>query len=248
MIKWLKAIFFLVPYFCWSYFRWILPYSMNVDKYPLELRWKRVRRLCQLFVKYFGIEYDKDAFYKTKEFRKNALFVCNHTSFVDPVIFIVENSRPLTFISKIESRKFFMVGRIIRIIDGMFIDRSDLKQSFRTMKKIEDFLNSETPRDVIIFPEGTRNRDPYSSLLEYHYGSFKNATKTKANIEYFYQLDSHKILSMKSNKLKNKIYFKHLGTLTYDDYKDMSTVEVAETIRDATEKELNVLKEKVKNL
>ena len=70
-----------------------------------------------------------------------------------------------------------MPGKIIKGIDGQYIDRNDLKQSLRVMMNVEADLKNKRDKNWIIYPEGTRNRDVMHNLKMFHHGTFRPAVK-----------------------------------------------------------------------
>ena len=80
------------------------------------------------------------------------------------------------------------------------MDRDDLKQSLKIMLKIQDMLLHHEPIDVVIFPEGTRNKQgDLSKTLPYHHGSFRPAFKAKSPIDVFMITGDEKVLTYKNN-------------------------------------------------
>ena len=94
------------------------------------------------------------------------------------------------------------------------------------MKEVEEYLITQKDPIVVVFPEGTRTRDPMMTIAEFKAGTYKAAVNSKATIIPAAMNGTPKILALKS-------YWKHrvdicLDTpLTYEDYKDMTTAEIA---------------------
>ena len=67
-------------------------------------------------------------------------------------------------------------------------------------------------------------------MLEFHSGSFKCATRSKCPILPVALVDSYQILDQKGCKpLAVQIHY--LKTIPYEEYKDMTTVELAALVR-----------------
>jgi len=158
----------------WDYMTWLFRFSRHPEKYSLELRWKRVRRLIRTLMKILCVRYDVSGKENLKEYDKHFIMTPNHRSIFDALIIIAISDRPLSFAAKIESYKYPFVGRIIRCLEGVFLDREDLRQQLKMMKIIENDLLTNPKRDWVIFPEGTRSvdEDP-SAMLPFHNGSFR---------------------------------------------------------------------------
>ncbi len=239
MLKYIKVIFKVLPSIIHAYFSWMLKYSKNPDKYPLEERFFKVQKLLRKILKAFNLKIENEDlkdFYKNCNKNENYFFVCNHLSDLDPLIFIVCAKRPITFVSKIENEKKILVGRIIKILNGDFMDRSDPRQSVKIMKNIENKLNSDVICDYMIFPEGTRNKKyKDETILQYHYGSFKPAIRAKKNIVVFGTFGQQKTLSFKDN---SKFYYTNIKIVDFinkERFNDnINTIELADEVMNKT--------------
>mgnify|MGYP003297678728 CR=1 FL=1 len=111
-----------------------------------------------------------------------ALYVGNHMSLLDPLVLVSVMDDPMRLVGKKEVKKIPVVGNVLESVDGLFMDREDLKQSLKIILECTKTLK-ENDRDVVIFPEGTRNKEPQTTMpAPYHVGSFKAATRAGAPI------------------------------------------------------------------
>ena len=112
----------------------MLRYSLKPSKYDLNKRFLKIQKLIKKVLKAFNVsldEIDLEKYENSAKTDEARLIVANHISDFDPLIFIAAAKRPLTFVAKIESEKYPLVGRVIKVIDGKFMDRGDLKQSLK---------------------------------------------------------------------------------------------------------------------
>lgn len=109
------------------------------------------------------------------------VYVGNHLSFFDVVICIVTMPRPMAFISKIENKKMPLVNWWMHALGCVFIDRSNLRQQVKELKKAQERLTQGL--SYTLFPEGTRSKD--GSLQEFKPGAFKVATKSGVDMQPF---------------------------------------------------------------
>lgn len=228
MWKYIRVIFGSGFKILWAYFAWMLRYSKNPKKYPIELRYKRIKRLVLSVLKNFKVDihkFNQDSVITSKH--ENTLIVCNHESLLDPLIFIALSEKPVTFACKEELRKVPFVKRVVSILEGEYLNRSDLKQQLRTMQKIQEKLKNIPNLDWVIFPEGTRNKNPYEGALEFHHGTFRCATKSNSDILICSLFNSFQVLSLKTGSKKFDIYFHYLKRITPEEYKNSSTSEIA---------------------
>lgn len=182
MLKWLRVALLAVPRLVLDYFRYILPYSRHPERYPLEVRWHNLSRLIRYVMWCFHIDLIAPGL---KEFHERELrgerivLMPNHISDLDPLIYIALSSKPIRPVSKIEAKKYPLIGRAVTALDGIFLDRGDLRQSLAVIKEMSEGL--EQGKNYLIFPEGTRNKKwPETLLLPLHPGSFKAAQRGKA--------------------------------------------------------------------
>lgn len=230
MKKYLRVIIKCLPLLIWSY-GWIFRYSRHPEKYDLNLRFKKVQNLIKKVLDAFNVRYEKynfDSLQSNCAIDNPNLFVCNHISDIDPLVFIALANRPIAVVAKKEIKSYPFVGRVITILNGVFLDREDLKQSLRIFKEIGNTMNEIKTMDWLIFPEGTRNKIDPTDTKPFHYGTFKPAMKNMLNINVFSILGSQRALNYKCKNKINPVFIKYNSTLKYDYYKDMKTVELSE--------------------
>ncbi len=246
MFKYLKVVFKVIFPIIGAYFSWIISYSRHPEKYSLELRFSKVQTLILKIFKAFNVKIHDEEFleyYNHISSNENHLFVCNHISDLDPLIFIACAKKPVTFVAKIETKKYPLVGRVIKILDGEFMDRDNLKQSLKVMNSIQKKLDSDKKLDIMIFPEGTRNKTNIYKTLCYHHGTFRPAYKSKKGILAFAITGDQKVLSFKDNSKKFDVYIKKVLEFNENDYLDKKTTDLALL----TETKTNIVLQEFKN-
>ncbi|MDR3336981.1 MAG: 1-acyl-sn-glycerol-3-phosphate acyltransferase [Treponema sp.] len=105
-------------------------------------------------------------------------FVSNHGSIFDIVLLLASAGRPLGFVAKKELGFIPILNLWILLIGGLFIDRSNIRKSLRTIKT--GVKHIQGGGSMLIFPEGHRSKG--QGLLPFHPGSFKLATQSGAPI------------------------------------------------------------------
>lgn len=106
------------------------------------------------------------------------LFVSNHQSNFDIVVLLGAINKPKGFVAKIELANFPIVSGWMRKMGSVFIDRSDIKQSLRTINEGIEILKKG--RSLVIFPEGTRSKG--AEMGEFKKGSLRLAEKAHVPI------------------------------------------------------------------
>ncbi len=248
MFKYFKVIIKLIFPITWIYFTCLLPYSIHPEKRSLEKRFFKIQKIIKKIFKAFNVNFhteDLTNFYKCRNNEDNYLFVCNHLSLLDPLIFIALAPRPISFVAKIETKKIPLVARAIKILDGEFMDRDDLKQSLKVMLRVENKLKNTKNLDFMIFPEGTRNKEDIYKTLVFHHGTFRPAMKAKKSIVSFALTGNDKILSLKDKSKKYDVYIKLVKIYEPKNYENLKTMDIAIDCQNETNKKLAIIKEEL---
>lgn len=147
------------------------------------------------------------------------LVVANHQGYFDIPILMGNMGFPIGFIAKTDLQKFPFLNDWMELIHCLFMDRSDMKQSIKVIT--EGIKQIKGGQSMVIFPEGTRSKG--GPVAEFHAGSFKLATKSKAPIIPVTIDGSYKIMEEhKGNIKKSKVYLTihkpiYTDTLTKDE-------------------------------
>jgi len=83
------------------------------------------------------------------------LVTANHRSYLDPAILGAVLPREVGFAAKQELFKVFGLGRLIRALHAIPVDRSSIAPS--TLRRFEDWVRGGGA--LVVFPEGTRSKD-----------------------------------------------------------------------------------------
>jgi 1-acyl-sn-glycerol-3-phosphate acyltransferase len=111
------------------------------------------------------------------------LFVVNHRSAMfDPVTIYPFLKNPAGFIAKKELEKIPLFSWWLKLANSLFIDRDNIREGYKTIVQAIEKLQRGV--SILIFPEGTRNKDRESktSMLPFHDASFKPAVKANVPI------------------------------------------------------------------
>jgi len=86
--------------------------------------------------------------------QRPAVFIFNHRNNFDPVITSALVRDNFTGVGKKELERDPVVGTLGKLLDGVFIDRDDVKSAVEELGKVEDLARKGL--SVVIAPEGTR--------------------------------------------------------------------------------------------
>ncbi|GEL78127.1 lysophospholipid acyltransferase family protein [Tenuibacillus multivorans] len=153
------------------------------------------------------------------------LIVGNHQSYYDIFAYLGYFKDPFGFISKIEVSKIPIVRPWMKVMDCLFLDREDRRQSVKTFKNGIQLLEGGHP--IAIFPEGTRSLG--REMLSFQSGSFNLARKAKVPVLPVMIDGTHKILEDNHNRIKKAtVYMTICDPISVDEVEQMSLDELAE--------------------
>lgn len=164
----------------------------------------------------------------------------NHLSLLDPFVFYHIFNDPITFVAKKEVKKMPIINGIMKVIDGYFLERDNLKQEIKVMRKIQTDMLEKNIR-CVIFPEGTRSKNLDGAMNEFKAGAFKYPIAINKSILPVCIYGTQKVLDLDVKKKKNIIHVIILEPLKYEDYRNLSTIEVSNLIHERIDNEVKKL-------
>lgn len=160
------------------------------------------------------------------------LMTPNHQGLFDALIMLDTHEIPFKAVLKQELLKVPVLKKLITMIQYSAIDRNNLRTSMKVIKNASKEMSEG--RSYLIFPEGTRCRKQ-NEMLEFKGGSFKAAIDAKSPIVPVALIDCYKVFDDNSiAKVDAQIHY--LEPLYYEDYKEMSSTEIAQFVQDKIRK------------
>ena len=236
MFHYTKAVLKVVPRIITTYLFKLKKYAKNLDKYPRELRFGVMRDLSRRIVRALGGEIQVFGL-ENIPMDTNFCIVSNHMSMIDPLPFMINYEKPLTFVGKIELAKMPMVPTAFKSIEGEYIDRDNLRQSLKVMLRVEDDLKKHE-KSWMIFPEGTRIRDQLLPVGVFHPGTFRPATKAGVPILPAAIYGSFRLLKEKPQFKKYPILVSFLKPIMPEEYAKLPTSDIADMTHEAIQREI----------
>ncbi|KEK25109.1 lysophospholipid acyltransferase family protein [Bacillus gaemokensis] len=129
---------------------------------------------------------------------KPVLVVSNHQSNMDIPVLLGHLNKPIGFVSKAEIKKFPLVPTWMELMNCVFMDRSDRRQSLQAIKDGIGFLKNG--HSIVIFPEGTRSKG--GEMGEFKAGSFHLAVKSGVAILPVTLDGTYKMFEANGNQMK----------------------------------------------
>lgn len=219
--------FFLVPYYIISIW-WIGRHATKERSFEfIKKLVKRANRTGRIKIEVNGLEnLPKEDGY---------IFFPNHQGMFDVLVFLETCPRPFSFVFKKEVTNIPFAKQVIQALNSLAIDRSDLRQSMRVIQEMTRRVTAG--ENFLIFAEGTRSKQK-NKMLDMKGGSFKSAVKAKCPIVPCALIDCYKPFDIPSIKpVEVKVFY--LEPITYSEYKDMTTLEIAALVKSRIEKVLD---------
>lgn len=226
LFKWIRYIFLGGHDLIHSYFAWMLPMSRHPERYPLEYRYATARRLILHMMEIFRLEFRLEHYETLKEVQAKGgpyLLVGNHQATGDPLLLIALSDEPIVFLAKKETKRMPFVGRVLRAIDGVFIDRKCLRSSVDSIAKLTKEMDEA---GAVIYPEGHRQSNMRADMFPFHGGSFKPAYLKKATVVLFAEFGTKRLLSGRQYR-SNLLQIDFLPPREYPSFQSLKTVELA---------------------
>lgn len=212
-------------------------YADHPESFPFDLRYRHTHQFAFSLIPAFRIRFVFKGLENAGDER--AVFLFNHQSNVDPVEVMSVLNRPCGYLAKKQICTYPIIDQVMRSTDGNYLDRNDLRQEVKTIRDIASKLKKDPEMGFVIFPEGKRSQDPvHRTMSPYKPGSLKSAYYAKADIVPCVLYGTYSILEF--SKPDRKVYpiqITFLPRLRYQDYKDLSTVELSALIEERTRQE-----------
>lgn len=151
----------------------------------------------------------------------------NHQGKYDALGIISGHSKPCTVMIDDKRSHKLVTTQFITLLKGIRLDKTDMKEQMKTIMKVVEQVKEG--RRIIIFPEGGyyHNRNEVHDFLP---GAFKCAIKSQSPIIPVALIDSYKPFELNSLKpVTTQVHF--LPPIHYEDYKDLTSKEIAELTR-----------------
>ena len=256
-IGWVLSFIFVILFFAIKTHgvkRKYKKYLMDPQSMPIDLRYRIVYKLakCTLFIKRYSIESQGSISLPNMP----ALYVANHKSFMDPIVLfkvLYEKTKVpyFRFVAKKELSDKSFVSAALKLVDTIFIDRSNIHSTFAILNEINFKKDNRT---IIIFPEGTRIYDP-EKIDNFHPGSFRIAYNSLVPIIpiVIVGLNDNKNKELKPYKNKSRVvYVSFLKQIRSHEYGNTNinytTTEVHDQISDEYMRIFNLIKDNKKHL
>lgn len=227
-------IVYLLILFIWSLFINKKKDYVNPNKFYYFI----LKQTCYLLVQFSNSKIYCTGLDKIPNDRK-CLIVNNHTSNFDPIcIMAALKQSPIICITKPENKKIPICGPFIHRNGFISIDRKSAMKALRSIMRAAKLVE-EDKAHICISPEGTRSKT--GELLPFKAGSFKTAYYSNSPIVVVSLLNTNKIAKDFPFK-RTKVYLDVVDVIYPENYKEKTTIEISEIVRNEIQEQLNIRK------
>ncbi|WP_088292704.1 lysophospholipid acyltransferase family protein [Bacillus mycoides] len=167
---------------------------------------------------------------------KPVLVVSNHQSNMDIPVLLGYLNKPIGFVSKAEIKKFPVVPTWMELMNCVFMDRSNRRQSLKAIKDGIELL--ESGHSIVIFPEGTRSKG--GEIGEFKAGSFHLAVKSGVSILPVTLDGTYKMFEANGNRMKPAHAILTISKpITPEEYASMDAKELTQHTKDIIASQLH---------
>ncbi|MDD3337657.1 MAG: lysophospholipid acyltransferase family protein [Lachnospiraceae bacterium] len=218
--------FFWVPY---GWFR-LCYYAKHVDKYTEEQRYAMLKDIVKHANKGGRVTIEPHGIENIPK-QNGFMLYPNHQGLYDVLALIEVCPNPISVVAKKEVENVPFLKQVFACMKAFSMDREDIKQSLQVIINVTKEVKNG--RNYVIFAEGTRSRDK-NNILEFKGGSFKCATKAQCPIMPVAIINSYQSFDTNSAKpVTVQVHF--LEPIIYEEYKEMKSTEIAQTVHDRIE-------------
>ncbi|MBK5251868.1 MAG: 1-acyl-sn-glycerol-3-phosphate acyltransferase [Peptostreptococcaceae bacterium] len=164
------------------------------------------------------------------------LFISNHQSNFDIPVLLGYLDSSVGFLAKEEIRKIPILGRWMRYLNSVFMDRSNPRDSLKAIGRAAKTVADGHP--MCVFPEGTRSGS--ENIGEFKAGAFKIYTKSKAAvlpvaIDGTWRMQGRDTLRVKPASVKVSV----LKPVDFGEISLRDTSAISEKVKSEIQNELN---------
>ena len=201
--------------------------------FPEEKRYRMAQRCIRIMMRHGRIRTE----YSGQEYLPREggyVMYPNHQGKYDSLGIMYAHPRPCTLVIDYERSKLPIVSPFVDLIQGKRLNKRDMKSQMKTILQVAEEVKAG--RRYIVFPEGGYEHNK-NDVQDFMPGSFKCATKAKAPIVPVALIDSYKPFGINSlRKVRTQVHF--LAPIYYDEYREMTTPQIAELVKERIGEEI----------
>lgn len=148
----------------------------------------------------------------------------NHQGKYDALGIVDTHKSPCSIVMDKAKSNTILVKEFIDLVQGKRLEKDNVRQALTIINIIAK--EAAQGKKYILFPEGGYEFNNNNRVEAFKAGSFKSAVKAKVPIVPVVLIDSYKVFnSFHLGKVQTQVHY--LKPIFYDEYKDMTTAEIA---------------------
>lgn len=217
----------------WLYAK-LCHYAKHTDQYPEIVKYKHIQYIFRRAVKSGNLDLQVRGLENIPK-ENGFLVYSNHQGLFDILAIGAYCEQPMAAVLKKELYHIPFMTQIVDSTKSYCMDREDVRQSLKVIQAVTREV--QEGRNFLIFPEGTRSKMG-NQMIAFHGGSFKCATRAKCPILPIALINTYKVFDEKGCK-PVKLMVHYLPPVPYEEYKGMTSSELAVMIHDRIQEAVN---------
>lgn len=209
-------------------------YADHPDKYSEEERYALVQHAIYLMnrsgkitAKAYGVE--------NLPKKGGYMMYPNHQGKYDVLGIIYTHKQPCSFVIDKRKSHTILVREVVDLVQGKRLEKNNPRQGIHIINDVAEEVKNG--KRYVLFPEGGYKFNNRNKICNFKAGSFKIALKSHMPIVPIALIDSYKVFnSFHFGPITTSIYY--LEPITYEEYKDMRTQEIAALVKSRIEEKL----------
>jgi len=202
-------------------------YAKHSEEYPEQEKYDHIRKILSHVVEDGNVDLRVTGLENIPR-EGGLLLYGNHQGLFDIVALAHTCPRPLAAVLKKELKNLPLLKQIIACTKSFPMDREDVRQSLTVIQNVTEEVKKG--RAYVIFPEGTRSKTG-NQMKEFHGGSFRAATKSKATVLPVAFIDCYKVLDQKGSQ-PITVQVHYLKPIPYEEYAGMKPAQLAALVKE----------------
>ena len=159
----------------------------------------------------------------------------NHQGKYDVLGIIYTHKTPCSFVIDKRKSHTILVREVVDLVQGKRLEKNNPRQGIHIINDVAEEVKNG--KRYVLFPEGGYKFNNRNKIFDFKAGSFKIALKSHMPIVPIALVDSYKVFnSFHFGPITTYIYY--LKPITYEEYKDMRTQEIAALVKSRIEEKL----------
>ncbi len=202
-------------------------YAKHTDDYPEEEKYRHIQTILNRAITGGNVNLTITGLENIPK-ENGFMLYSNHQGMFDVLAIAATCAPPIGAVLKKELYDIPFLHQIAVCTKSFAMDREDVRQSLTVIQNVTEEVKNG--RNYLIFPEGTRSKLG-NTMLEFHGGSFRCATKSKCPIVPIALVDCFKVLDQKGSQPVS-VQIHYLPPIYYEEYAARKPAEVAALVKE----------------